>query len=302
MNIKEYSSDKELVSVVLPVHNGETYLRDAIESILNQSYRKLELIVVNDCSTDGSKKIVEEFMANDNRVRLINNEINLRLPASLNVGFAATKGEYLTWTSDDNILYPNMIQKLVSGIKSGYDFVYADTSYIDGDGNRMDIISNRRGSIWKANIVGACFLYTRNVYETIGEYDTTAFLVEDYDYWIRVSLKFTLKYLDEELYSYRVHQNSLSGSKKNEIIVATINQLKKYVKMEGMDKDNCNKIREQLVHYYYHLGWQKELREELHYIKVNAMEQYNDIDKVLKLNQYLPKDFIEKMRALKNLI
>src|SRR5436305_12627222 len=80
------------ISIVLPVWNGQRYLADALDSIVRQTYRDFELIIVNDCSTDNSLAIAEEFARGDARVRVLRNEKNLKLPASLNRGFSVAAG------------------------------------------------------------------------------------------------------------------------------------------------------------------------------------------------------------------
>ena len=96
--------ERPVVSIVLPVWNGEKYLTTAINSILAQRFADFELIVVNDCSTDKYAVIARGFAAADPRIRVIDNERNLKLPASLNRGFKTARGAFFTWTSDDNVL------------------------------------------------------------------------------------------------------------------------------------------------------------------------------------------------------
>ena len=93
------------------MYNGEQYLTQAIGSCLQQTYKNIELIIVNDCSTDATLSIAKSFADNDSRVKVITNEINKRLPASLNIGHNIAKGEFLTWTSDDN-LYLKLKKKM----------------------------------------------------------------------------------------------------------------------------------------------------------------------------------------------
>ena len=104
---------KKLVSIILPTYNGKRFLRESIESVINQTYKDWELIVVNDCSTDNTLQIIEEYAQKDNRIKYITNEINSKLPQSLNNGFKLAKGEYYTWTSDDNKYYPTAIEEMV---------------------------------------------------------------------------------------------------------------------------------------------------------------------------------------------
>ena len=100
------------VSIVLPTYNGEDYLRESIESVISQTFTDWELIIVNDCSTDSTPKIAEAYAAKDCRIRVIHNEKNQKLPNSLNIGFESASGDYLTWTSDDNIFHHEALIKM----------------------------------------------------------------------------------------------------------------------------------------------------------------------------------------------
>src|SRR3989338_3726440 len=114
------------ISIVLPTFNGSKYIRQAIEGCLNQTYRHIELIVVDDCSTDNTPEIIRSFA--DPRIKYIRNEKNQRLPRSLNIGFAAATGDYLTWTSDYNQYLPTALEEMLRFLESrpDVDFVYTD--------------------------------------------------------------------------------------------------------------------------------------------------------------------------------
>ena len=101
------------VSIVLPTYNGEKFIRESIDSILYQTFTDWELIIVNDCSTDGTPNIVNRYAASDSRIRVIHNKENQKLPESLNIGFREARGEYLTWTSDDNMYLPSALEKMI---------------------------------------------------------------------------------------------------------------------------------------------------------------------------------------------
>ena len=202
------------VSIVLPSYNGVRYLRDSIISCLRQTHRNVELIIVDDGSTAPVETIVREF--SDSRIRFIRHQQNQGLPASLNTGFSASTGEFCTWTSDDNAYVPSAIQPMVAFLQTyrGVDFVYADSFRIDESGvlDPQDVIKTRPPeALLQDNYIGACFLYTRDVYTTIGDYDRAAVLAEDYDYWVRVSEHFTMQRLFERLYCYRFHASSLTA-------------------------------------------------------------------------------------------
>ena len=173
------------ISMVLPVYNGERFLGQAIESILAQVYTNWELIIVNDCSTDSSESIMIHYAQMDDRIKIINNPDNLKLPRSLNVGFKIATGDYFTWTSDDNLLKPNMLKRLCEELDASqeYGLVYSNHDEIDEEGVHIrDNILGEPDDMGKTgNVCGASFLYRRSVAELVGEYDPDLFLAEDYE-------------------------------------------------------------------------------------------------------------------------
>jgi len=204
------------VSIVLPVYNGEDYVRQSIESCLEQTHRNIELIIVDDCSKDNSPSIIAEYARRDPRVITIRNSSNKRLPGALNVGFAATTGTLLTWTSHDNYYAPNAIEALVRYLCTwqDIDLVYSAYRVIDAAG-RIQPEVNYLPPAWRlpfGNVVGAYFLYRRQVYERVGNYREDMEYVEDYEHWVRVyKTGFRLMRLHEPLYYYRRHSDSMTA-------------------------------------------------------------------------------------------
>lgn len=206
-----------LVTIVLPTYNGSRYLRQSLDSCLTQTYANFELIIVNDCSTDNTAAIAEEYVAKDPRVRLINNAVNKRLPASLNTGFEEAKGSYFTWTSDDNYYAADAIEKMVKVLqeKPDIDLVYCDYIQVDDDNKQVGIMrfNDINQSIIGWEGCGACFLYKRAVHERNKGYNVSAFLIEDYDFFLRAFMHSKFYYLPEyDVYYYRVHAASLTGT------------------------------------------------------------------------------------------
>ena len=220
------------VSIVLPVYNGERYLREALDSILGQSFNDWELICVNDCSTDTTPAILEEYRAKDGRISIINNDINQKLPRSLNIGFAAAKGEFFTWTSDDNVYLPKAIETMRDFLVTNptCPMVTADMEIIDSEGAVGERVNFERQTFYVRNSVGACFMYRRSVYEKIGGYDVDKFLVEDYDYWLRIWRDCgEIRRIPQVLYRYRRHDNSLSITKMQLVRQRHINLIMDYL-------------------------------------------------------------------------
>lgn len=206
------------VSIVLPVYNGAQYLRESIESCLNQTHRNLQLVIVDDCSTDETPEIIKEYAKRDRRIVSIRNKTNLHLPGALNVGFRHSTGHLLSWTSHDNCYAPGAIEALVRQLCSAPDvgLVYSAFRHIDERG-RVDPRIVYLPPPWflpSVNSVGPCFLYRRAVYEAIGDYNEKVEYQEDYEYWLRVSKRFRLMRLHVPLYYYRRHPESMSAKRK----------------------------------------------------------------------------------------
>jgi glycosyltransferase involved in cell wall biosynthesis len=216
------ASDSPLVSIILPTYKRAHVLPYAIRSVLNQTYTNLELVIVDDNSPDDTPAVVTSF--NDPRIRHVRNDPNLKLPRALNRGFSLAHGEYLTWTSDDNIYAPDAIEKMVDAMKSGNcDFVYADYyHFVELDTNLQPIAPHHirlpsHVQLERSNHIGACFLYTRKLYEEIGDYDPELFLVEDYDYFMRIAKRFKMIHIPEPLYYFRRNDETLFCSRFCEV-------------------------------------------------------------------------------------
>ena len=202
-----------LVSIVLPTYNRADRLQTALQSCLRQTYRNLEVIVVDDGSTDRTPEVVAAVQREDPRVRYFRQE-NQKLPAALNAGFRLSTGEFLTWISDDNQFHEDAIEVMANALSASPDvgLVYCDYNLVDAEGHFIRRV-RRPGPecISHRNCVHACFMYRREVYETVGDYDPHWLYVEDYDYWLRVSKRFKLMHIpDVSPYSCAMHEGNLT--------------------------------------------------------------------------------------------
>lgn len=216
----------QLISIILPVYNGSRYIAESIESCLSQSYRNIELIIVDDHSTDDTSKIIAGYKDLDKRVYVITHEINKKLPAALNTGHRIAKGKFITWTSDDNLFKTEAIVKMADVLCSNVetDIVFADVDKIDDKSNFVRrIITGPAEELPIMNQMGACFLYRRDVFLRVAGYNEDLFGIEDYEFWLKCynqGLKFTK--IEESLYLYRSHENSLSSKRQRAINHAAI--------------------------------------------------------------------------------
>ena len=107
----------ELVSIIIPVYNSAQFLKDSIESVLNQTYSNIEIICINDGSTDNSLEILQSF---SDRIYIVSQD-NKGLASALNVGIKEMQGKWFKWFSPDDIMYPNTIESLVKTAKKTPD-------------------------------------------------------------------------------------------------------------------------------------------------------------------------------------
>ncbi len=221
--------EKGLVSVVLPVYNGERYLHEAIQSVLAQTYPHWELILVDDGSFDQSLTIGEEYARKDRRIRVVSQE-NQKLPRALNKGFSLAKGEFYTWISCDNRFLPAFLEAMTGELNKHpqADMVFGNQYLIDDTGNRItghgwfEFPPNSGAVCFPPatpllntianNTIGAAFLYRAGCDGVLGGYSPHLFLLEDYDYFMRMNSLFRIRHRKgEPLYEYRFHEESLTA-------------------------------------------------------------------------------------------
>jgi len=190
------------ISIVLPTYNGATYIRESIDSCLNQSFQDLELIVVIDGSTDDSEAILNSY--SDPRLRVFRQE-NQGLPKTLNAGFAQARGRFLTWTSDDNVYLPDAMGVMWQYLQDHPQaaMVCTDCLLIDGRGKTFSY----------NNATWACFLYRAEAAALAGPYRPEFCLVEDVDFFLRLRhYAGAIDRIPRPYYKYRDHQASLSST------------------------------------------------------------------------------------------
>ena len=213
--------DYEKVSIVVPVYNGEKFIESCLEQLTNQTYKNLEIIVVNDGSSDSSKIIIQNIMKLDNRI-FYYEKTNGGTGSALNLGFSKASGYYQTWSSCDDIKYENYIEELVNCLKENpkCHFVFSDheEKYLN---NPKVIIRRRLAGIRESGIMkdflnitynycitGICFMFTKKIKDSIGEFDKLA--GEDYIMGAKMGLCSKVYYLDKSLGIHVLHDNCLT--------------------------------------------------------------------------------------------
>ena len=212
------------VSVVMPVYNGEKFLQEAIESILNQTFRDFEFLIVDDGSTDGSEEIISRYADTDERIHLISNPKNLGIAEATNVGVAHARGEYIALMDQDDISHPDRLSTEVAYLDLHPEIcvVGGNTAVLGEDGrthNRRPVLTSpvliRWGLLFGNQLRNPTVLIRQDIFTKLGmRYENFAPL-QDYRFWLKLSMRCWFTNLPENLVTYRLHHDNASISQSD---------------------------------------------------------------------------------------
>lgn len=211
--------NKPLVTIIMAAYNAEKTIAKSIESVLEQTYDNFELLVINDCSKDATKEIVELYQQLDKRVKLIDNRINSGVSYTRHVGLLQAKGEYISILDSDDSWQKNKLQKQIDLILSkNAKLVFSGVSFIDENNVKKAWIMHvpetidYRKLLYQNMITNSSALVEKSLYE---QYESMGDQMhEDYACWLRILRSGVIAYgIDEPLIEYRVSSQSKSGNK-----------------------------------------------------------------------------------------
>jgi glycosyltransferase involved in cell wall biosynthesis len=247
----------ELVSIIIPVYNSAQFLKDSIESVLNQTYSNIEIICINDGSTDNSLEILQSF---SDRIYIVSQD-NKGLASALNVGIKEMQGKWFKWFSPDDIMYPNTIESLVKTAKKYPDrIIYSNWEMIDESGNKLQEFYesnynelstfeynirlldgqqiNVNTSLIPSNLLEKCHI--RKLEEPVAI---------DYDFFLHSALLHNTKFylIPQSLIKYRIHTKQLSHKNISQIL-DYISELKYKILMK-IDESSRNQYEIRFIQY-----------------------------------------------------
>ena len=203
-----------LVSVIIPTHNRAHFLAGAINSVLDQSFKDLEIIVVDDCSTDDTGAVMESFSRG--QIRYFRHDSERGGAAARNTGIHQSAGEYVAFLDDDDEWYPEKLGRQVStllaspaevgGVYTGYFMVDRSDGQIRGQ-----MVPTERGDLYETLLAGNCIgstssmLLRRSCFEKVGIFDERLPSFQDYDLWLRIARKYQFDCIRQPLLKYFVH-------------------------------------------------------------------------------------------------
>jgi cellulose synthase/poly-beta-1,6-N-acetylglucosamine synthase-like glycosyltransferase len=237
------------VTVLMSVHNGAAFLTEALDSILRQRFADLELVVVEDGSTDATPAILATYARADSRLRLATNEGNLGLTASLNKGLGLARGELVARQDADDVSEPERLARQVAYLDAHPEIGLVGTlaQSIDAAGRPLDhdhfplALDNaaiQRSLLERNPICHGSVLFRRRLLDQVGFYDSTVGPVEDYDLWLRLAEVTELANLDARLYRYRLHHEAVTERRHPEVAACQAALLEKTLRRRYGEPDS----------------------------------------------------------------
>ena len=214
-------TDTPLVSVLMPVYNGEPYLREAVESILNQTFADFEFIIIDDGSTDSTWQILTTYAAQDPRIVLIRSEENVGLTKSLNKGLALARGKYIARQDADDVSLPQRLEKQMLYVVQHPQVVLLGTWC-----QSINEVGNQSGCFHPPTTHQAILdyfaaqnpfahssvLFRRAPVQEIGGYPVDYLYAQDLSLWFQLSCQYPVANLSEELAQIRIHPGQTGRS------------------------------------------------------------------------------------------
>ena len=223
-----------LVSVVIPAYNHENFISECLLSVVNQTYKKIEIIVIDDGSSDKTKERIEEFLKQHKNSITFIKQKNKGLIQTLNDSLEIINGDFVAFLASDDFWLPNKIDTQVSSVKNieNFSFVFSDCFFLYGNEKTSVLYSdyklklkkiisgiapNMSETLLKENIVVTpTVMINRKILSKVGAFDGNL-AIEDYDMWLRLAKEAPVVYINEPLAYYRLHNSNFS--KKNKLML-----------------------------------------------------------------------------------
>jgi glycosyltransferase involved in cell wall biosynthesis len=232
------------VTICIPTFNGEKYLRECLGSAILQTYPRIEIIIVDDNSTDNTIPIIQEYLRKDSRIKLFINEKNLGLVANWNRCIEHVNGEWIKYLFQDDLLHPQCIERMVSATNNNCKLIVCDREFIfENDASKEirseynikintlrklfkidepTLISAKRiikvvSNSTNTNFIGepTVVMFRKELFNVIGGFNLLLVQICDLEYWLRISTNYGLFYIPETLVSFRVHGQSMTASNRH---------------------------------------------------------------------------------------
>ena len=226
-----------LVSIIMPVYNGMPFLKEAVDSVFKQTYKEFELIVINDGSSDGSLRFLEETKKRAKERLKIINQTNRGQVVAKNNGIKVAQGDFIAFLDSDDVWDKEKLTVQMEFFKKHPTLFLCYTEAFLIDENSKKIGYRSVNSLYKGrcfdllikrnNITASSVVLKRKCIDTVGKFDETLNCCENWDLWLRISKFFEIGYIKKPLTSYRIHSSHMSN-KRSKMLMGRIEVIKKH--------------------------------------------------------------------------
>ncbi len=249
------------VSVIIPTYNRAHMITEAIDSVLNQTFKDFELIIVDNYSSDNTESVVKSYA--DERIRYFKNQNNGLVSINRNYGIQKSGGEYTAFLDDDDLWLPEKLEKQVELLDSSKELglVYSDSYVVDSNGDLREntffydmkpFRGNAFNELLQGNFIPTLTVaIRREVLDKVGVFNPGYKICQDYDLWLRIAEYYPIDFIEQPLAKYRVH--SEGGSRKNAILsYQEVLQITEYwlKRTPGLKRELGGKIRRKKAQIY----------------------------------------------------
>jgi len=288
-----------LVSVIVPVYNRENLIGRTIDSILAQTYPDIEVIAINDGSTDGSLEVLKAYADSHPEKVVIIDQQNTGQVQARNNGIKHARGEYIAFLDSDDTWEPHKLAKQLSLFKGDIGLVYCGIHEVDPNGKVLHTVpceQGLRGNIYqqllvKNRMTGGTVVVSRIALESVGLFDESFLAAENWDLWIRIARLFHVEYVDEPLLNYLKHPGNMS-SNSGKMSQASWAILQKHLPPSS----KRGKLRQAYFQAYAHYYYNQAL---VHFSKGDYSEARKEI---LRCWRYRPLYRDSAVRMLRSLL
>ncbi|QXE20237.1 glycosyltransferase [Clostridium sp. 001] len=297
-----------LVSVCIPVYNGEKYIKYTIDSVINQTYKNLEIIICDNCSTDDTVKIVESY--NDKRIKLYNNESNIGYTNNVNKCAELSNGKYIKYVYADDTIDKNCIQEMVTVMEKNPDVTLCGVNFCHIN-EKNEVISEPilhmnsekypskvffKALVINGNIVGcpSNVMIRKKSFKSIGLFSQEFKYVGDYNVWIKLCKLGNYYFINRKYMYIRTHGKSLTNQQISKIV-----RVREFYYLLDKYLDNINFTQVEIQQAY------KNANNRCYYslsINDNLNEKLEIIKCILNASKYIPKNEKVELMKLKNTI
>lgn len=253
----------EPVSVIIPVYNGEKFLDQTIKSVLNQTYKNVEYIIIDDCSQDNSLKIIEKY---SDKITIYINKKNLGIIKTVNNAIKRSNGKYILVIGQDDLLESDHIENMIRAFDDNTSLIFCNSIIIDKNNNKIGIayqdeqtkikkIQNPLFELSKNNFIHSCgAIFSKEKAEKVGFYEE----IEEFPnygewlFWIKLSTVGKIKYNSKKRAFYRKHETNITNTFKDKETKRMLYSYYNLCRKTAYNLGNFN-IIEKIEFWYYYL-------------------------------------------------